>query len=422
MPSPLVLPSIATLAASLVVDADYHTYAVLHTGRIDHTAEATPGAADPAPGLAFSHRILAEDMCASWNLDTRRVVRAMYHLHSEYAARRFELSLEALRPVAGQRMVICRDVHGLQTLKHVFFDMPDETAASPNESLLDRIDRAAAAVAAAQPSFQPSTALSIFVESDIVANVIVIDLVRPQVRSNVFLLFLCRAVTALDVLLCARYSHQHPYHGGGHAGGVPAPRDGAAAGPRGLQGVLDGRLPRHAVRDASRPLLFCCCFLLTMIVGAIIDSFFRFFAGLPRAAPVWLTPSAVGLALPPRRDDGCEPLVCLLEKCVARVQYVHFYHDAARVGAGGAAHQPGLHEDLSDSVIVEFPDVRISTAAGEWAAIRDVLVNVLFVTDEAEQATLDRKEFASVLQGQSDEQRVESIVRLQQRVRFVFVQ
>ena len=103
------------------------------------------------------------------------------------------------------------------------------------------------------------------------------------------------------------------------------------------------------------------------------------------------------------------------------MQYIHYYHDPAKVKhAPPAVNRFSLGNDLSDTMLVDFPSVRLSTTAQEWSAILDVVGNVLFVTDAAEQASLDRlaaAELMRLLLGQTAAQRVSSIVALQQRVR-----
>lgn len=92
-----------------------------------------------------------------------------------------------------------------------------------------------------------------------------------------------------------------------------------------------------------------------------------FFSGTPGQGIRWLVSSPAGLQLP-TASASTSPLVCLVESCPARVQYINYYHDPALVERGGQARRRhSLHDDLTDTTIVDLPSVHLSTTAGEWA-------------------------------------------------------
>ena len=279
-------------------------------------------------------------------------------------------------------------------------------------SLLDRLLASKSEMVALSEQHATAPARSYFSDDDITANDISIQLIRPQVWFFYWLFFF--SLVLAIVLLAYRLQL-----------GFCAPETTTGITVSAAQGTVMFRQHSLVVRQGR---LDCKESWFAMLEDmqyvapfVFVRLHARFFAGLPGQGAMWLTPESVTAVDPPTRSAIDNPVTSVVKKCEAKLQYIPYYHDIVRTAAD-APGPAGKMDELTDTMIVDFPKFHLSTTSSEYSAILDVITNVLFVTDAAEQASMDRlaaAEFSRLRQGQTASQRTDSIACLQQRVRFV---
>jgi ABC-type uncharacterized transport system substrate-binding protein len=85
------------------------------------------------------------------------------------------------------------------------------------------------------------------------------------------------------------------------------------------------------------------------------------------------------------------PLSRIVSQCTTTVQYINYYYNPSEA----SAIEPSVTEartaaELFNSTLIDFANLKMITTADAWAAVLDTITNVLFLTDAAEAAMMDR--------------------------------
>ncbi len=141
----------------------------------------------------------------------------------------------------------------------------------------------------------------------------------------------------------------------------------------------------------------------------------------------WVDSYAIGRNMIMTPDILDPSLQRIIQECQAQFTYVRYYHDK-EIASQHRHHGHGIRrpsemtglERLEDTVRVTFPELTLQTSSRQWLGIFDIITNLFFATDSAEQENADEVEtlrYKGQLLNQPLQDRITPVIELQTAVR-----